>query len=213
MYLFNINGVVLAHVAINHTTPVTGSDFLGISPATVGVAIPTPEWLEGVEAVTGHEGGLVCLWKLRRVVTHIEGPPDTDTNGETRGLQIQTDGLTDSILDPDCVSHGSNRQCESRLHRELYVCSTIAATHLYDITAVKLCRTSVHHSSVIPNPHSGSTNAGGVATIASRRHHYEMISNNPVTDYTGSGFDLLVGDSHGFVSRWASVRPHSEKQK
>lgn len=200
LYLFNINGGLLAKSFLNHMVASTGVDFVGVTPATVGVAIPTPDWLEGVEAVTGHEGGLVCLWKLRRIIAAHENSNVSDAEG----LQISTNELDSP----------SNKPSGSRLQRELYVCSTITGTHGYDITAVKLCRTSVYHSSnVIPNAHSGSSNTAGVAvtTVPSRRNHHGLISHLPVTDFTGSGFDLLVGDSGGFVSRWASVRPHSEK--
>lgn len=73
LYIFSINGDLLfdsgvswptAHPSVS-TPPIPRS--VMVSPATVAIALPCGEWQKGVVAMTGHDNGVLSLWKVRSV--------------------------------------------------------------------------------------------------------------------------------------------------
>ena len=183
LYLFTVNGVLLASTSLCSPFPLFNSEFTCMFPATVGIAVPTPDWREGVEVVTGHEGGLVCLWKMRR-----EYRP-SDTVMEV----IYGDNVELESADELNTSNTQSKLSQNYIHRELYVCSTISRVHDERITALKLCPATSSTSTV------SSSNVNSTVKIKTKKS--SLISHQ--NEYLGSQTDLLVGDGGGVISRWA----------
>ena len=182
LYLFTVNGVLLASTSLSSSLQFHNSEFTCMFPATVGICVPTPDWKEGIEVITGHEGGLVCLWKMRRE------PRPSDTVMEViygDNVDIHGDEGNDSEF-----TSGQTKLSQNYIHRELYVCATIGRVHEERITALKLCPTTSSTSTV--------SSSGTSAVVRSKK---SLISHQ--NEYMGAQTELLVGDGGGIISRWA----------
>lgn len=208
--LHTANGVLLASSVIDHNTPMHNSEYACIFPATVGIAIPTSYWQDGVELVTGHEAGLVCLWKMKRSRRRLETAagneserctPDSSPSARERtdstSLSVKTDG---SGLKPV-----PKRASDTYIHRELYVCSTISKLHEDKITALKLCcsANSFSSSSSAAVSVSGGAHGHGILNPTNMKHNKGSNISPQLVENIGSNSDLLVGDAGGSISRWS----------
>jgi hypothetical protein len=146
---------------------------------TVILVTPCLLGQDGVKLVTGHKGGYIYLWKLRKFTNN-----NNDENVDNRGQSSSSS----SYKNHDNTDN--NRSSGNKIHSyktiknesqllELFITSIPTRTHKASITVLKLCSTNY--------------------TIKSK----EIISRS-LEDRRY--LDLLVGDNDGYVSRWSTLK-------
>ena len=225
LYLYTVNGHPLSRMTISHNTPMRNSEFSMMTSATIGIAIPTADWQEGVEAVTGHESGLVCLWKLRRIAKNRRQQANDNLKHNMwspaakykEGVHGEAENFQNKASPGGGIQNTDSSEAKiSYIHRELYVCSTISKVHEERITALRLCQSASHGigGGTASSAHASSSvlSAGGSSGLRASKHNQRnVISALPITEYAGGNNDLLIGDANGCVSRWTSHRLLAEK--
>ena len=157
--------------------------------ARVVLAPPCAVWHDGVVAVTGHDSGLVCFWRLQQVPLSpsgsVSGPGSNEdkskSNSEGRSEGKSKSGRRQLVPYPLSLSPAQSatqmpsqfqtqQQTQKRSQTHIY-------THNAPITTLRLC----------PIIYSKSKDLA------------DKISQ-------GGPMDLLVGDEKGFVSAWTLMK-------
>lgn len=149
---------------------------------TVILVTPCLLGQDGVKLVTGHKGGYIYLWKLRKFTNNYDENVD---NGEHNSSNSYNNN--DNTNDDYNSSSGSSKnkihsyktiKNESQL-LELFITSIPTRIHKASITVLKLCSTNyaIKSKEIISR------------SLEDRRY-----------------LDLLVGDNDGYVSRWSTLK-------
>lgn len=214
--LHTVNGVLLASALIDRNTPMRNTDYSNIFPATVGMTVPCSYWQDGVELVTGHEGGLVCLWKMKRSRKKLGTTATASTGNSESGYTspvaclgarsrasstiIGSESTMSLSLEADSNGDGSGRMpvpklvSDTYIHRELYVSSTISRVHEDNITALKLCCSA---TSFAGSSSSFSGASASAVSVPGSAHGYGSLNPTKMKHNKGSNISPQLIENIG----------------
>ena len=210
--LYSINGDLISYVNLHqqqqhhqqHHQQQQQQQFKNRNTANVmnepTVILVTPCLLgqDGIKVVTGHKGGYIYLWKLRKYMHNydesINSNDKNDDNGEHGSSKNNNNSNNNNINSSNNNNNNnssSSSSSKNKIHSyktiknesqllELFITSIPTRTHKASITILKLC-------------------SSNYTTLKSK----EIISR---TLEDKRYLDLLVGDNDGYVSRWSTLK-------
>jgi len=165
-----------------------------LNDPTVILVTPCPFWQDGIKLITGHKGGYIYLWKLRKFKNDYDDNKNDYKNNDIvnseHGIGNNNSSVSSTSSSSSSSSSNNNNVTKNKIHSyitiknesqflELYVTSIPTRTHKASITTLKLCSTN--------------------SSIKSKEIISRSLEDNRY-------LDLFVGDNDGYISRWSALK-------